>query len=98
MINELAINKRIRELRDHLNIGRGEFAEKTGISKNAIINLEQGKQKAYAWHCEAISKVFPKYTYWITTGKVIPEVGQISPEIEEELLRQNLKSLRTGTY
>ena len=98
MINELAINERIRKLRNHLKMGRGEFSEETGISKNALINLEQRKQKAYAWHCEAISKIFPKYAYWITTGNVIPEAGQISPEIEEERIKQNLRSPRTGTY
>jgi DNA-binding XRE family transcriptional regulator len=92
MIDELAINKRIRILREYLGMGRGEFAEKTGISKNALINLEQEKQKAYAWHCESISKVFPKYAYWITTGSELPEAGQISPMTEEIREQLNIKA------
>ena len=28
---------------------------------------------------EALAKLWPEYAYWLTTGKEIPEVGQISP-------------------
>lgn len=90
MQNEYAANKRIRELRDHLGMGRGEFAEKTGIPKKTIENVEQEKQKAYAWHSEAIAKVWPEYAYWITTGMTLPEAGQTSPEIEA--MKSRLKS------
>ncbi|MGJ0482932.1 MAG: helix-turn-helix domain-containing protein [Methylomicrobium sp.] len=83
MQNEYGANKRIRELRDHLGMGRGEFAEKTGIPKKTIENVEQEKQKAYAWHIEAIARIWPEYAYWITTGMALPEAGQISPEMEE---------------
>jgi DNA-binding XRE family transcriptional regulator len=85
-------NKRIRKLRDHLKLGRAEFAEKTGLLKKTIENLEQENQLAYSWHCEAICNVWPEYAYWLTTGKTIPEAGQISPDIEE--VRKNLG---TGT-
>ncbi len=89
---EYETNKRIRKLRDHLGLGRGEFAEKTGLPKKTIENLEQEKQKTYAWHIEEITKTWPEYAFWLVTGKTLPEAGQISPEIEET--RQNLS---TGT-
>jgi DNA-binding XRE family transcriptional regulator len=89
---EFEPNKRIRTLRDYLGLGRGEFAEKTGLPKKTIENLEQENQKAYVWHIEEIVKIWPEYGYWLMTGKTIPEIGQISPEIEET--RQNLS---TGT-
>lgn len=88
MIDELAINKRIRNLREHLGMGRGEFAEKTGLPKSVLINIEQEKQRAYAWHCESISAAFPEYAYWLGTGLEIPSAGQISPMTETT--RQNL--------
>ena len=88
MIDELAINKRIRILREHLEMGRSEFAEKTGIRKAILINIEQEKQKVYGWHCESIGKEFPEYAYWLTTGLEIPQAGQISPMTETS--RQNL--------
>ena len=92
MIDELATNRRIRILREHLKMGRGEFAEITEIPKNALINLEQEKQKTYAWHIESISKIFPKYAYWLTTGNEIPKAGQISPINEENKDNFNLKA------
>ena len=92
MQTEYETNKRIRELRDHLGLGRGDFAEKTGIPKKTIENLEQEKQKAYAWHSEAIAKQWPEYAYWLATGLTIPGAGQISPDLEE-----TRKNLQTGT-
>lgn len=91
MIDELAINKRIRILREHLEMGRGEFSQKTEIGKTVLINIEQEKQKAYAWHCESISKAFPEYAYWLTTGLELPQGGQISPMTEAT--RQNLQKV-----
>lgn len=83
MKNNFESNKRIRELRDYLGLGRGEFAEKTGLPKKTIENLEQENQKAYVWHIEEIAKTWPEYSYWLTTGQTLPEAGQISPELEE---------------
>jgi len=94
MIDEYETNKRIRELRDHLKLGRNDFAEKTGIPKKTIENIEQEKQKAYAWHLEVIAKTWKQYAYWLLTGLTMPEAGQISPELEEMREKQNLK---TGT-
>jgi len=92
MIDEYEVNNRIRELRDHLKMGRDEFSKKTGIPKKTIENIEQKKQKVYAWHSNEIAKKFKDYGYWLATGMTIESAGQISPEIEEA--RQNL---RTGT-
>lgn len=94
MTEEFGTNKRIRRLRDHLGLGRNDFAEKTGLPKKTIENIEQEKQKVYAWHVEAIAKKWNEYGYWLMTGLTIPEAGQISPETEE--VRDTL-GLRTGT-
>lgn len=83
MQENFEINKKIRTLRDSLKLGRGEFAEKTDIPKKTIENLEQEKQKAYAWHIQAICNVWPEYTLWLMTNQIAPEIGQISPELEE---------------
>lgn len=88
MQDEFEINKKIRELRDSLKLGRAEFAEKSEIPKKTLENIEQGKQKAYAWHVQAICKKWPDYTLWLMTGLTNAESGQISPELEE--VRQKL--------
>jgi transcriptional regulator with XRE-family HTH domain len=83
MMDIYGANKRIRELRDSLELGRAAFEAKTGIDRKTIANIEQEKQKVYALHIEQISKVWPEFGYWLATGKVLPEAGQISPELEK---------------
>lgn len=95
MIDEFAANRRIRELRDSLGLGRHAFSEMTGIEKRTIENIELEKQKVYAWHIEAIQAVWPQYGYWIATGLTLPNAGQISPEIEEA--RSNSKKAPKAT-
>lgn len=87
-----AINKRFRLLRDALELGRQAFADKTGIKKQTIENIEREAQKVNSDHILAIGKQYPEYKYWLAYGETLPEAGQISPEIEET--RQNLS---TGT-
>jgi len=77
-------NKRIRILRDNQALSRAKFAEKVGLKPKTLENLELGIQEVYNWHLDAIAKNFPKFEYWLHTGKVLPESGQISPELEEK--------------
>jgi len=44
---------------------------------------------------EELTKMFPHYAYWITTGQILPNVGQVSPEYEE-LAR--LEPQKSGTH
>lgn len=83
---------RIRKLRESLGLDRTMFEAKTGIKAKTWSNVESGTQRANEEHIQAIIEKWPEYAYWLTTGKTIPEAGQISPEIEET--RQNLS---TGT-
>lgn len=32
---------------------------------------------------EVLCKVFPQYAYWLSTGMILPESGQISPDHED---------------
>lgn len=83
-LDEFAANDRIKQLRKTLGLTRDEFAQKTGIGTNQLSNLEHKKQKVYAWHIEAVSHEWPQYGYWLCTGEVLPEAGQISPASENE--------------
>ena len=88
LTDEYEINHRVKNLREWLNLSRDEFSKKTSIGSTQLANIEQRKQKAYAWHIQAIAKEWPEYAYWLITGGTIPEAGQISPEMEET--RKNL--------
>jgi len=32
---------------------------------------------------EKIGKIFPQYRWWLTTGEVMPDCGQTSPEYDQ---------------
>ncbi len=83
MSNEYAINKRVRILRDALDLGRHAFAEKTGLKKQTIEHIEMERQKINGEQLQAIGNQFPEYRYWLAYGETLPEAGQISPELEE---------------
>ena len=59
------------------------FSELTGIKKDTLKNLCRGQQRFNDEHLEAISKAYPQYKIWFAFGETYPELGQISPELEE---------------
>ncbi len=65
---------------------------KTSIKAMDWANLRNKKVRLNEDHIEGLKKITPEFIYWIMTGNVIPEAGQISPELEDT--RQNLQ---TGT-
>lgn len=84
----MLINQRVRELREFLNLERAAFGEECDIKKKTIENIENKIQKINGEHIEKIIERWPEYAYWLTTGKTIPEAGQISPQLEDQ--RQKL--------
>ena len=85
------IRERILELIVFFNLNNNDLESISKISSHKWGNLKTGKQRANEEHIEAITKAYPEYAYWITTGLTLPESGQISPELEET--RQNLKKV-----
>lgn len=42
-------------------------------------NIKRGKARLGAEEIERLNAMFPNYRWWLATGEVIPEHGQISP-------------------
>lgn len=78
----MSFAQRIRELRDHLGLGRQAFSDETGIKKRTIENIELGRQEVYAKHLEAIGNRWPQYRFWLYSGETLEAAGQVSPETE----------------
>jgi len=83
------INQRIKELLNYQELKNPALEKKTGIKATTWANVRKGNSRFNEDHIEAIIKLWPEYAYWLTTGKTIPEAGQISPDIEEQ--RQKLQ-------
>jgi len=68
---------------DHKGVGQTELARLTGIPKERWTSIRSRKVRASTEELEACIKLWPEFAYWLATGQTIPEVGQISPELEE---------------
>ena len=72
--------------RSILLIGKSNLSELTRAGEtdyNRWVSIKRGKARVGADEVEILGRVFPQYRWWLTTGEVMPEVGQTSPEYEE---------------
>ena len=47
------------------------------------VSIKRGKARVGADEVETLGKVYPQYRWWLSTGEVMPEIGQTSPEYDE---------------
>lgn len=55
------------------------LSEQTGVNAGKWHKIKRRENEMKASELEALSKVWPEYAYWLTTGLELPEAGQISP-------------------
>ncbi len=58
------------------------------------VSIKRGRARVGADEVEILGKVFPQYRWWLSTGEVLPEIGQTSPEYDEA--NRNLTSQNAG--
>lgn len=46
-------------------------------------NVKRGRARIGTEEIEKIGKIFPQYRWWLTTGEVMPDCGQTSPEYDQ---------------
>lgn len=47
------------------------------------VSIKRGKARVGADEVETLGKVYPQYRWWLSTGEVMPEIGQTSPDYDE---------------
>jgi len=82
----MEIGEKIRFLRESEGLTRDEFADKTELSARTLEGWETLKRKISVVDIQKITQheQFSKYTLWLLNDIVMPEAGQISPEMEEK--------------
>jgi len=60
-----------------------DLEELTGIKRATLKALYEGRQRFNEEHIAAISSAFPQFKMWFVFGEVYPELGQVSPKIED---------------
>ncbi|UDL05727.1 DNA-binding protein [Marinobacter sp. CA1] len=69
-----------------------EMERLTGIDREKWNAIRAKRRRVNEDDIEAFNEAFPQFAYWLTTGKTIPEAGQISPEIEQARKENELKT------
>jgi len=64
----------------------------TGIDRDKWNAVRARRRRVNEDDIEAFNEAFPQFAYWLTTGKTIPEAGQISPETEKARKENSLKT------
>jgi len=87
------IKERVITVIKESNLKNPELEERTGINRYTWQNIRNKPERALKTEeIEAVISIFPEFAYWITTGKTIPEAGQISPEMEKARKENSLKT------
>lgn len=79
------INERFNEVLNYEGLQNPILERKTGIKRTIWANIRNKKSRVNEDVLEAVIRLYPKYAYWIATGETLPEAGQISPEIEQQM-------------
>lgn len=78
----MGMSERIRKIYDWSGKSAADLERETGLSRYKWSGLFNERQRVNEEHLEAIDKLWPQFSYWVMTGRVQPEAGNISPEIE----------------
>ena len=76
------IRERIIEIWNMENLTAKRLEQMTGIDREKWYSLRNGKRRANEDDIEAMVAVTPRYALWMVSGKIAPEVGQVSPDYE----------------
>lgn len=60
-----------------------ELERLTGIDREKWYSLRNGRRRMNEEDIVALNKIYPQYAYWLSTGQILPDAGQVSPEYEE---------------
>jgi transcriptional regulator with XRE-family HTH domain len=76
------IGSKIREIREAEGLSREDFSALTGVPAGNLKRYETDRIKSIG--SDFLLKItqhekFKKYTMWLMTGDIAPEIGQISP-------------------
>lgn len=89
-----SIDERLRTIAS--KAGLDKLVRETSIGSNRWRTVLYNKEIRISTNeVEEINRLFPQYAYWIATGQILPQSGQVSPEYEELALAEQPK--KSGT-
>ncbi len=85
------MNKRLKKIRNALNMTQAEFGEKIGLSQNTIANYECGRRALTEQTVKSICREFNVNRDWLLEGKepMFIEINKMDALIAKMLAGQN---------
>ncbi len=76
-----SVGQKIRIIRESMGLSRPKFAELLGVPPTTLKNYELGYREVGGAFLVALAhqEQLHKFTLWLLSDKVAPEVGQVSP-------------------
>ncbi|CNI36199.1 helix-turn-helix domain-containing protein [Yersinia rohdei] len=95
------LGEKVKAIRKAEQLSQVQFCETTGISISTVKKYETGLLEPGGGTLMKITThpQFKKYTMWLMTGDVAPEIGQISPDLSPngpESTSANQKGQKVG--
>ena len=77
----MSITERALRLISQSNLS--ELTRAGDTDYNRWVSIKRGKARVGADEVEILGKVYPHYRWWLSTGEVLPEIGQTSPDHDQ---------------
>lgn len=75
------MNKRVKLLRDTLNLSQEEFGNRIGITRSSVSNIEKGTRNMSDQTIKSICREFKVDYFWLTEG-----TGEMFTDLPETLV------------
>ena len=77
----VSVGQKIRHIRETMGLSRPKFAELLGVPPTTLKNYELGYREVGGAFLVALAhqEQLRKFTLWLLSDKIAPEIGQISP-------------------
>lgn len=77
----MSITERALRLISQSNLS--ELTRAGDTDYNRWVSIKRGRAWVGADEVEILGKVYPHYRWWLSTGEVLPEIGQTSPDHDQ---------------
>lgn len=77
----VSVGQKIRLIRETMGLSRPKFAELLGVPPTTLKNYELGYREVGGAFLVTLAHqdLLYKYTLWLLSDQVAPEIGQVSP-------------------
>jgi putative transcriptional regulator len=77
----VSVGQKIRHIRETMGLSRPKFAELLGVPPTTLKNYELGYREVGGAFLVSLAhqEQLHKFTLWLLSDKIAPEIGQISP-------------------